>query len=88
MAGKVRLRPILMTTFSLIMGMLPLALALTEVGKFRQSMGVAVEGGLLSSLVLTLFIVPSIFGYMDDLRLWIRGLTGLDEAKKGLAKKR
>jgi HAE1 family hydrophobic/amphiphilic exporter-1 len=88
MAGKVRLRPILMTTFSLIMGMLPLALALTEVGKFRQSMGVAVEGGLLSSLVLTLFIVPSIFGYMDDLRLWIRGLTGLDAAKKPAEKKR
>jgi len=81
-AGKVRLRPILMTTFSLIMGMLPLALALTEVGKFRQSMGVAVEGGLLSSLVLTLFIVPSIFGYMDDLRLWFRRILGLDENKK------
>jgi HAE1 family hydrophobic/amphiphilic exporter-1 len=80
-AGKVRLRPILMTTFSLIMGMLPLALALTEVGKFRQSMGVAVEGGLVSSLILTLFIVPSIFGYMDDLRLWVRRLIGLDEAK-------
>jgi HAE1 family hydrophobic/amphiphilic exporter-1 len=87
MAGKVRLRPILMTTFSLIMGMLPLALALTEVGKFRQSMGVAVEGGLLSSLVLTLFIVPSIFGYMDDLRLWVRKLTGLD-ARKPAPKKR
>ncbi len=87
MAGKVRLRPILMTTFSLIMGMLPLALALTEVGKFRQSMGVAVEGGLLSSLVLTLFIVPSIFGYMDDLRLWVRKLTGLDARKPALKKR-
>ncbi len=87
MAGKVRLRPILMTTFSLIMGMLPLALALTEVGKFRQSMGVAVEGGLLSSLILTLFIVPSIFGYMDDLRLWVRKLTGLDARKPALKKR-
>ncbi|HET9870566.1 MAG TPA: efflux RND transporter permease subunit, partial [bacterium] len=81
LAGKVRLRPILMTTSSLVMGMLPLALALTEVGKFRQSMGVAVEGGLLSSLVLTLFIVPSIYGYMDDLRLFTRRLLGLDAAK-------
>ena len=50
--GKVRLRPILMTTFALIAGMLPVALALTEVGKFRQSMGIAMEGGLISSLVL------------------------------------
>ncbi|MGH7739526.1 MAG: efflux RND transporter permease subunit [bacterium] len=80
-AGKVRLRPILMTTFSLIMGMLPLALALTEVGKFRQSMGVAVEGWLISSLILTLFIVPSIFGYVDDFRLWVRRLIGLDSKK-------
>ncbi len=75
-AGKVRLRPILMTTFALIAGMLPLALALTEVGKFRQSMGVAVEGGLISSLLLTLVIVPSVFGYVDDFRLWIRKLFG------------
>ncbi len=70
-AGKVRLRPILMTTFALIAGMLPVALALTEVGKFRQSMGVAIEGGLLSSLLLTLVIVPSVFGYVDDFRLWL-----------------
>ena len=71
MAGKVRLRPILMTTFALIAGMLPVALALTEVGKFRQSMGVAIEGGLISSLLLTLVIVPSVFGYVDDFRLWL-----------------
>jgi HAE1 family hydrophobic/amphiphilic exporter-1 len=71
-AGKVRLRPILMTTFALIAGMLPVALALTEVGKFRQSMGVAIEGGLFSSLLLTLVIVPSVFGYVDDFRLWLK----------------
>ncbi len=76
MAGKVRLRPILMTTFALIAGMLPVALALTEVGKFRQSMGVAIEGGLISSLLLTLVIVPSVFGYVDDFRLWLRKLFG------------
>lgn len=75
-AGRVRLRPILMTTFALIAGMLPVALALTEVGKFRQSMGIAMEGGLISSLVLTLIIVPSVFGYVDDFRLWIRRLSG------------
>ena len=76
-AGKIRLRPILMTTFALISGMIPTALALTEVGKFRQSMGVAVIGGLISSLVLTLVIVPSVYGYVDDFRLWLRRMAGL-----------
>ena len=86
-AGKVRLRPILMTTFALICGMLPLALALTEVGRFRQSMGIAVEGGLISSLILTLIIVPSVFGYVDDLRLWLRKIFGSDKGpgKESLA---
>jgi HAE1 family hydrophobic/amphiphilic exporter-1 len=82
-AGRVRLRPILMTTFALIAGMLPVALALTEVGKFRQSMGIAMEGGLISSLVLTLIIVPSGFGYVDDFRLWLRRISG--EEKDDLA---
>ena len=80
-AGVVRLRPILMTTMALIMGMLPVALALNEVAKFRQSMGVAVIGGLLSSLILTLIVVPSVYGYFDDLRLWFRRLFGLDDGE-------
>ncbi len=75
-AGLTRLRPILMTTFALIAGMLPLALALSEMGKFRQSMGIAVIGGLLSSTFLTLVIIPAIFGYMDDFRMWCRKLFG------------
>ncbi len=78
-AGRVRLRPILMTTFALIAGMLPVAMALTEIGKFRQSMGIAMEGGLISSLVLTLIIIPSSFGYVDDFRLWIRRISGEEE---------
>jgi HAE1 family hydrophobic/amphiphilic exporter-1 len=86
-AGVIRLRPILMTTMALIMGMMPVALALSEVGKFRQSMGVAVIGGLVSSLFLTLIVVPSVYGYMDDLRLWFRGLFGLREEKQAPAKK-
>ena len=79
MAGKVRLRPILMTTFALIAGMLPVALALTEVGKFRQSMGIAMEGGLISSLFLTLIIIPSVFGYVDDFRLWLLRISGSED---------
>jgi HAE1 family hydrophobic/amphiphilic exporter-1 len=73
-AGLTRLRPILMTTFALIAGMLPLALGLTEVGKFRQSMGVAIIGGLISSTVLTLVVVPAVYGYIDRIRLATRKL--------------
>lgn len=80
-AGIIRLRPILMTTMALIMGMMPVALALNEVAKFRQSMGVAVIGGLISSLVLTLVVVPSVYGYFDDFRLWTRQIFQLDEVK-------
>jgi hydrophobe/amphiphile efflux-1 (HAE1) family protein len=79
-AGKIRLRPILMTTCALIAGMLPLALALTEMGRFRQSMGTAIVGGLISSLFLTLLVVPAAFGYIDDLRLWFRKVFKSDEA--------
>lgn len=75
-AGLTRLRPILMTTFALIAGMLPVALALSEVSKFRQSMGIAIIGGLISSTVLTLIVVPAVFGYMDHFRHWARSLAG------------
>jgi len=71
-AGRIRLRPILMTTLALIAGMLPLALALSEVGKFRQSMGIAVIGGLISSVALTLVVVPAFYTWFDDFRLWTR----------------
>lgn len=66
-AGPVRLRPILMTTFAMIFGMLPVALALGEGGEFRAPMGVAVIGGLITSTLLTLLIVPVIYSILDDL---------------------
>jgi len=75
-AGLTRLRPILMTTFALIAGMLPLAMGLSEVGKFRQSMGIAIIGGLISSTLLTLVVIPAVFGFMDTFRIWTRGLIG------------
>jgi hydrophobic/amphiphilic exporter-1 (mainly G- bacteria), HAE1 family len=78
-AGKIRLRPILMTTVALIAGMLPLAMALTDAGKFRQSMGVAVIGGLITSLFMTLLVVPATFGYVDNIRLWFRKVFKSDE---------
>lgn len=69
-AGRVRLRPILMTTMALIAGTTPIALGLNEASKQRVSMGVAIIGGLISSTVLTLFVVPAAFSYVDRFRLW------------------
>ncbi len=77
-AGRVRLRPILMTTIAIIAGMLPVAMALSETGRFRQSMGVAVVGGIISSLFLTLLVVPSAYGIIDDVRLWFRRVLRMD----------
>jgi len=57
-AAGTRLRPIVMTTAAMVFGMLPLALGFAEGGEFRRSMGVVIIGGLLSSLILTLFLVP------------------------------
>jgi multidrug efflux pump subunit AcrB len=81
-AGKVRLRPILMTSFALIGGMVPTALALTEVGKFRQGVGILTIGGILTSTFLTLLVVPAIFEYAYSLRLWIRKKLGRPEKRK------
>jgi HAE1 family hydrophobic/amphiphilic exporter-1 len=58
MAGPVRLRPILMTAISLILGMVPVALGLGAGGDFRAPMAIAVIGGMTTSTLLTLFIVP------------------------------
>ena len=67
-AGPVRLRPILMTTFAMICGMLPVALGIGEGSESRSPMGVAVIGGLLTSLFLTLAVVPATYDLFDDLK--------------------
>jgi HAE1 family hydrophobic/amphiphilic exporter-1 len=69
-AGRVRLRPILMTTLALIAGMLPIAIGLNEASKQRTAMGVAVIGGLISSTLLTLVVVPAAFSYIERFRRW------------------
>jgi HAE1 family hydrophobic/amphiphilic exporter-1 len=71
MAAKVRLRPILMTTLAMIFGMLPLALALSEGSEMRAPMGQAVIGGVITSSLLTLVVVPVVYCYMDDLAQWL-----------------
>lgn len=69
-AGKTRLRPILMTTMALIAGTTPVALGLNEASRQRTSMGVAIIGGLISSTLLTLVVVPAAFSFVDRFRLW------------------
>jgi len=65
-AGQTRLRPILMTTFAMIFGMIPVAFGLGEGSEFRSPMGQAVIGGLITSTFLTLFIVPVVYSLIDD----------------------
>ena len=73
-AGPVRLRPILMTTFAMVFGMLPVAMGLGEGAETRSPMGVAVIGGLLTSLFLTLIVVPAAYDLFEDwhdkIRVW------------------
>ncbi|MDD3268506.1 MAG: efflux RND transporter permease subunit [Syntrophomonadaceae bacterium] len=66
-AGLVRFRPIMMTTLAMIMGMLPVALNLEIGGGFRAPMAHAIIGGLISSTLLTLFVVPVFYSLLDDL---------------------
>jgi HAE1 family hydrophobic/amphiphilic exporter-1 len=71
-AAKVRLRPILMTTLAMVFGMVPLAFALSEGSEQRAPMGQAVIGGVITSSLLTLVVVPVIYCYLDDLSTWIK----------------
>ena len=63
--GKSRLRPVLMTSLTTILGMLPMALGIGEGSETWQPMGIAVVGGLLVSTLMTLFIVPSLYAMLE-----------------------
>jgi len=71
-AARVRLRPILMTTLAMIFGMVPLAFATSEGAELRAPMGQAVIGGVITSSLLTLVVVPVVYCYLDDLAAWLR----------------
>ncbi len=66
-AGRTRLRPILMTTLAMIFGMLPLALAIGQGAEMRAPMARAVVGGLITSTILTLLVIPVVYTLFDDL---------------------
>jgi HAE1 family hydrophobic/amphiphilic exporter-1 len=72
-ACPIRLRPILMTAVSMIFGVLPVALALGEGGEARAPMAVATAGGMVTSTFLTLFLVPVVYAYTDQLATRLRG---------------
>jgi HAE1 family hydrophobic/amphiphilic exporter-1 len=76
LAARVRLRPILMTTLAMVFGMLPLAMGLSEGSEQRAPMGQAVIGGVITSSLLTLVVVPVIYGWLDDLGAWARRKAG------------
>ncbi len=70
-AGRVRLRPILMTTFALVAGMIPVALGSGEGGDFRAPLGITVIGGVVTSTVLTLLVIPTVYEILADSRDWL-----------------
>jgi hydrophobe/amphiphile efflux-1 (HAE1) family protein len=80
-AGQVRLRPILMTTLAMIFGMLPMAIGLGDGGESQAPMGRAVIGGVITSTLLTLVVVPVAYTYLDNLgKRALRWFRGPDEA--------
>jgi HAE1 family hydrophobic/amphiphilic exporter-1 len=70
-AGRVRLRPILMTTFALVAGMVPVAMGTGEGGDFRAPLGITVIGGVVTSTLLTLLVIPTVYEILADTRDWL-----------------
>jgi HAE1 family hydrophobic/amphiphilic exporter-1 len=71
--GKVRLRPILMTTATTVLGLLPMAIGVGDGAEIRTPMAITVIAGLISSTVLTLVLIPSFYAIVDSLKDWVIG---------------
>ena len=82
-AGATRLRPILMTTAAMIFGMLPVAIGHGDGGEMRAPMGVAVVGGLITSTVLTLIVVPVFYTFMDTIGSFFARVFGIKGREDG-----
>jgi hydrophobic/amphiphilic exporter-1 (mainly G- bacteria), HAE1 family len=74
-AGETRMQPILMTTIAMIAGMLPIALGLGAGSEVRSPMAISVIGGLITSTLFTLIVIPVVFTYIDDFQTWLRRIV-------------
>ena len=74
-AGRVRLRPIMMTTMALIAGMIPVALGRGEGADFRSPLGRAIIGGVITATFLTLLVIPTMYEILDDMRRKVTGMV-------------
>ena len=75
-AGRIRLRPIMMTTIALVAGMIPVAIGYGEGADFRAPLGRAVIGGVIASTVLTLVVIPTVYEILVEWREWLMKLVG------------
>ena len=82
-AGSVRLRPILMTTATTVLGLTPMALGLGDGAEIRTPMAIAVISGLISSTVLTLVVIPSIYAIADTLKQKLLGAQTVQATDDG-----
>jgi HAE1 family hydrophobic/amphiphilic exporter-1 len=82
-AGPTRMRPVLMTAVSTIFGMLPVALSQGDGSEWRNPMGIIAIGGLTTSTLLTLLVVPVVYTLFDDLDSWVRRLFGFGNVREG-----
>ena len=83
-AGRVRLRPIIMTTVTTVLGLTPMALGLGRGADLRAPLAIAVIGGLISATALTLVVVPVAYDLLDELRRKIRMTFGMEEVESGM----
>ena len=83
-AGRVRLRPIVMTTVTTVLGLTPMALGLGRGADLRAPLAIAVIGGLLSATALTLVVVPVAYDLLDELRRKLRMTFGMDKVESGM----
>jgi multidrug efflux pump subunit AcrB len=85
-AAQIRLRPIMMTTLAMILGMMPSALDTGVGSELRQPMAIAIIGGLVSSTLLTLVVIPVIYTILDDMKLKLNSVNLLYKIKRIFSK--
>ncbi|HYW96659.1 MAG TPA: efflux RND transporter permease subunit, partial [Bacteroidales bacterium] len=78
-ASAARFRPILMTSMSTVLGVIPIALAIGAGAESRASMGIAIIGGLIFSTILTLYVIPAIYSYISEKDKDVSSATDVDD---------